>query len=279
MTLAEIPFPQIDPEIFSVGALSIRWYGLSYVMGFLVAWWLITRLCREKTVPMAPEHVGDLIFATMIGVIVGGRLGYVFVYKPAQFLEAPLDVFKIWTGGMSFHGGCAGVMIAMFIFARRRRITFRSLWDACAIGVTPGIFLVRMANFINGELWGRPTDVPWAMVFPSPEAGGVPRHPSQIYEGLGEGLLLFAVLWSIRKRPFFRQPGRIGGAFLVGYGLVRFAIEFVRQPDAHLGTVLGPFSMGQLLCCLMIGVGIWLLRGPASPATPAPAVAAEPADV
>lgn len=257
MILAEIAFPDFDPVAFRVLGFPIRWYGLSYVLAFLVAGVLLKRLAKERIFPVPPERSGDILFDTMLGVILGGRLGYALIYKPGLYLTHPVELVRIWEGGLSFHGGLAGVIVAVLWFARRRKVSVARIMDACALAAPPGIFFVRMANFVNGELWGRPTDVPWAMVFPSREAGGVPRHPSQIYEGLLEGVLLFVLLWAVRRRPAFRPAGRLASLFVLGYGTVRFLAEFTREPDSFLGAVLGPFSMGQVLCAIMIAIGIW----------------------
>jgi phosphatidylglycerol:prolipoprotein diacylglycerol transferase len=195
---------------------------------------------------LKPKDLEDVLFYGVLGVVAGGRLGYVLFYKPAYYLQHPLEAFAIWQGGMSFHGGLIGVLIACAIFARRRGLRFLDLMD----------FVAPLGNFINGELWGRVTDVPWAMVFPQSGTSD-PRHPSQLYQFLGEGQLLFAFVWWFSSRP--RPTGAVSGAFLVGYGLLRFLAEFAREPDEFLGLVLGPFTMGQLLCLPMVAAGIWLV--------------------
>ena len=256
--LAEIPFPNIDPVLIRLGPLAIRWYGLAFVLGFLVGNALLRRLAVEKRLPVAPEAAGDVMIASLIGIVLGGRLGYVLFYDLAKFIEHPALIPQVWKGGLSFHGGLLGCAIAMFIYGRRRGITLTRLGDACVVSATPGIFLVRCANFINGELWGRATDVPWAMRFPS--GGDILRHPSQLYEGVLEGLLLFVLLWGFRNHRLLKPEGALMAAFLTGYGIIRFVIEFFREPDAHLGEVLWRFSMGQLLCIAMIlaGVLVWV---------------------
>lgn len=254
MPLVEIPYPDIGPIAFHVFGYPIRWYGISYVVAFVLAQLILRRLSREKIFPASEAAVGDLIFAAVIGTVLGGRLGYILVYKFSEYVSNPMEILKIWHGGLSFHGGLAGVAIAITIFAKKRRVSVLRVMDACSIAATPGILCVRLANFVNCELWGRPTDVPWAMVFP--EADGQTRHPSQLYEGALEGALLFLVLWSLRKRAFFARPGGIAAAFLLGYAILRFLAEFTREPDENLGTVLGPLTMGQLLCLLMAGFGI-----------------------
>lgn len=266
--IAEIPFPDIDPVIIRLGPLAIRWYGVAFVLGFLAGAAILRRLALEGRLPVDPRRSGDVMFACLVGIVLGGRLGYVIFYDLQKFLERPELIPQIWRGGLSFHGGLAGCAIALILYGRRRGVPFLRLGDACVVAATPGIFLVRCANFINGELWGRETSVPWAMRFPA--GGNVLRHPSQIYEGLLEGLLLFAILYGFRNRSLLRPPGASSGAFLVGYGTIRFLIEFVREPDAHLGTILGPFSMGQVLCAAMIaaGLGLLLLRNNPGGASP-----------
>jgi len=253
--LLQIRMPDIDPVIFHLGPVAIRWYGFSYLLGFLVGWAILRKLAKRGLLPLAGEQISDLLTALMLGVILGGRLGYVLFYKPLFYLGHPLEIIAFWDGGMSFHGGLIGVALACFLFARKAGISFLSIIDATCIATCPGIFFTRMANFINQELWGRPTDVPWAVVFSNPAAGGIPRHPSQIYEGLLEGVLLFCVLWFLSTRRAMRRPGALACSFLIGYGTLRFVVEFFREPDRHLGTVLGPFSMGQVLSSGMILVG------------------------
>jgi phosphatidylglycerol:prolipoprotein diacylglycerol transferase len=260
MPLLEIPYPGIDPVLIHIGSLQIKWYGLLFVAGFLVGNWLLQRLSKEGRLKTDKDGVSDLLVVIMIGIILGGRLGYVCFYDLPKFVAEPLEVFKIWKGGLSFHGGLIGAFCAVVFFTRRRMIPLMNVMDACAASAGPGIFFVRCANFINGELWGKPTDVPWAMVFP--RADTQPRHPSQLYEGLLEGVLLFLILWTCRNRAFFKPNGRLAGCFLTGYAAIRFLVEFVREPDAHLGPVLGPFSMGQVLSAGMFAFGLatlWLV--------------------
>lgn len=260
LTLAEIPFPDIDPVAFRIFGLEVRWYGLAYVAAFLLAQWLLKRLAREKFLPLSEKEVGDFIFFAMIGTILGGRLGYILFYKLPHFLQHPLEMLEVWRGGLSFHGGLLGVITALALFAKKRGVRVARVLDAAALAVGPGIFCVRLANFVNGELWGRPTDVAWAMVFPAAEAGGVPRHPSQLYEAAVEGILMFALLWSVRGIARAQVPGFLSGLFILSYGVGRFFTEFTREPDRHLGLVLGPFSMGQVLCAGMILIGVVVLR-------------------
>jgi phosphatidylglycerol:prolipoprotein diacylglycerol transferase len=253
--------PQFDPIAIQLGPLAIRWYGLMYLLAFAAFYFLGRR--RLATAPggspirgWKPSDLEDLLVYGVVGVVLGGRLGYVLFYKPAYYLQHPLEVLAIWEGGMSFHGGLVGVLVACAVFARRRGVRFLDLMDFVAPLVPLGLAAGRMGNFINGELWGRASRVPWAMVFPQ-SGSAEPRHPSQLYQFLGEGLLLFALLWWFSSRP--RPSGVVSGAFLVGYGVLRFLAEFAREPDAFLGTVLGPFTMGQLLCIPMVVAGAWLM--------------------
>ncbi len=269
MILLSIPFPDIDPIIFTIGSLEIRWYGFSYILGFVVGFAILRRLSTRGILPLEKSQVGEFLTGAMIGVIAGGRLGYVIFYKLPHYLDHPLEIVAIWDGGMSFHGGLLGVAIAGFLFCRKRDVPGLAILDAAAIAATPGLLFTRLANFINQELWGRPSDVPWAVEFTRPSAGGVPRHPSQIYEGLLEGAVLFVILWSLSYNRAYSRRGATAATFLVGYGCFRFVVEFYREPDRHLGAVLGPLSVGQLLSMGMIVVGSWgmfrVLRG--SPST------------
>jgi phosphatidylglycerol:prolipoprotein diacylglycerol transferase len=249
--------PGFDPVALRVGPLAIHWYGLMYVLAFLQFVWLGRRhLARRRDLALSPVLVDDLMFWGVVGVIAGGRLGYVLFYKPLDFLADPLSVFAVWQGGMSFHGGFLGVLLAMAWLARRRGLRWLQVTDFIAPLVPLGLALGRVGNFINGELWGRQADVPWAMVFPLADA--VPRHPSQLYQAGLEGLGLFIVLWWFARRP--RPLGAVSAVFLLGYGTARFAVEFFREPDAHLG-LLGPgLSMGQWLCVPMLLTGAWMWR-------------------
>ena len=305
--MLEIRYPHIDPVAIDLpGPLDVRWYGLGYMVGFAVAYVILRRLAQRRFLKMDPDAVGDLIFALVFGVILGGRLGYILFYKFSDFAANPLSIFRIWEGGLAFHGGLLGVMLAGLWFARKHRLTFLHVADSLALAVCPGIFTVRVANFVNGELFGRVAgpDVPWAMRFPtdpvaaellgtnaagslaerermveaSYESGRweqiqsqVPlRHPSQLYEAVGEGLLLGLALWAAYRWSSRRGhpvgQGFFGGIFMLGYGVARTFVELFRQPDAQftgngdtLGTVLGPLTMGQTLSLVMIAVGIFLL--------------------
>jgi phosphatidylglycerol:prolipoprotein diacylglycerol transferase len=247
--------PHIDPIAFSVGPLAVRWYGLMYLLGFGAGWWLGNQRIRKGLAPVTRQQFDDLIFLAVLGVILGGRLGYVLFYKPGHYLAHPLEIFAVWQGGMSFHGGLLGVMLAMALAARRHRIEYLRLMDFVAPLVPLGIAAGRLGNFINGELWGRVTDVPWGMVFRG--AGDAPRHPSQLYQFAGEGLTLFFILWWFSSRP--RPKGQVSALFLIGYGVLRFLAEFAREPDAFLGYLALGMTMGQWLCLPMVvaGMALW----------------------
>lgn len=247
-----ITFPEIDPIIFQIGPLAIRWYGLMYLLGFAAAYMLIRHLARLRDLTLTKDGVSDLLFYGVLGVVLGGRLGYVLFYNPSQYLSRPLDIFAVWQGGMSFHGGLLGVVIASLLFCWRRQLPILLTGDILVTASTIGLGLGRLGNFINGELWGRVTEQPWGVVFPG--GGPLPRHPSQLYEAVLEGLVLFILLYLLHRRnvtagiPFF--------CFFMGYGLFRFLVEFVRQPDAHLGFLWGGATMGQLLSLPMIFFGL-----------------------
>ena len=251
-----LTFPDINPVAFSLGPLKVHWYGLMYLAGFAAAWWLARVRAREPWRQFSTNDVDDVLFYAALGVVVGGRLGYVLFYDFDAVIENPLRVFQVWNGGMSFHGGLLGVIVAMAWFARRQGRAFFAVADFIAPLVPPGLFAGRIGNFINGNLWGRPSELPWAMVFP--RADTQPRHPSQLYEAALEGIVLFALLWWFSRKP--RPVAAVCGVFLVGYGLARFAVEFVRVPDAHLGYLaFGWFTMGQALTLPMILFGVGLL--------------------
>jgi phosphatidylglycerol:prolipoprotein diacylglycerol transferase len=248
--------PQFDPVAFHVGPLAVRWYGLMYLAGFVLFVILGRKRARaEMLTGWRPADVDDMLFYGVFGVILGGRLGYVLFYKPEYYLAHPLEVFEVWHGGMSFHGGFLGVLIALWFFSRKRHKALLDITDfvapLCPLGLAAG----RLGNFINGELVGRPTDLPWAMVFP--QVDNVPRHPSQLYEFGLEGVLLFIILWTYASRP--RPMGAVSGLFLIGYGTFRFLVEFTRAPDSFLGLLAGGLSMGQWLSLPMIAIGIALM--------------------
>ena len=248
--------PQFDPVAIAIGPLSIHWYGLMYLIAFLSVLWLGKRRARQQPWQgWKPEYMDDALFYGAIGVILGGRLGYVIFYQPAYYLSHPLELFALWQGGMSFHGGFLGVLLAMVFFARKINKPWLGVMDFVAPLVPLGLGAGRLGNFINGELWGRATDVPWAMVFP--QVDNIPRHPSQLYELGLEGIVLFIILWWYSSRP--RPVGAVSALFLIGYGSFRFLVEFTREPDNFLGLLAFNMSMGQWLSLPMILAGIWLL--------------------
>lgn len=255
MSQGYFSFPNIDPVLFSIGPLSVRWYGMMYLLGFLFAMWLANRRADKPGSGWTREQVSDLLFAGFLGVVIGGRVGYVLFYNFELFLADPIYLFKVWTGGMSFHGGLLGVIAAMFWYARRHQRRFFAVADFVAPLVPFGLGLGRLGNFMNSELWGRVTDVPWAVVFPN--GGPLPRHPSQLYEMVLEGIVLFFILHWFIKKP--RPLGAASGLFLLGYGTFRFLVEFVREPDGHLGLFGDVISMGQILSTPMIILGIALM--------------------
>ena len=250
--------PQFDPVAIQLGPIAIHWYGLMYLVAFMQIL-LLGRWCikHRRWSGWDMKMLDDALFYGVLGTIVGGRLGYVLFYKPAEYLAHPLDIFKVWEGGMSFHGGFLGVILALALFARRHQLRWLSVTDFIAPLVPLGLAAGRLGNFINGELWGRATDLPWGMVFP--QAGdGIARHPSQLYQLAGEGLLLFAILWLYSRKP--RPVGAVSGVFLIGYGSLRFLAEFAREPDAFLGLLGLGLSMGQWLSLPMVVVGVVMLR-------------------
>ncbi|MEP3441906.1 MAG: prolipoprotein diacylglyceryl transferase [Sulfitobacter sp.] len=285
---AFIPFPDISPEIFSINlfgmSFALRWYALAYIAGILLGWRLVVRaaktprLWRGEQPVMTPVQIEDLLTWVILGVILGGRLGYVLFYQPGFYLSNPAQILRVWEGGMSFHGGALGVIIAAFLYTGRYNIPRISAGDLVALGIFPGLLLGRLANFINAELWGRPTDLPWGVAFPTEAAQYCPdvvgicaRHPSQLYEAALEGAILGAILvWLAWRRGAFKTPGLLMGTFLAGYGVARFLVEFVRQPDAQFVTVGNPLglalqsggyglTMGQVLCVPMIAVGLFFI--------------------
>jgi phosphatidylglycerol:prolipoprotein diacylglycerol transferase len=264
-------YPQIDPVAFRIGPISIYWYGIMYLIGFGGGWWLGRRRAREVWRGWRREQVDDLVFYIVLGVLLGGRLGYVLFYDFGGFLADPISLFKVWQGGMSFHGGLIGVILAMWLFARRRDTGFFDVADFVAPLAPIGLGAGRIGNFINGRLWGKETDLPWGMVFPDSRAGGVPRHPSQLYEVLLEGVLLFIVLWLFSSRP--RPAMALSALFLILYGVFRFLVEFIRVPDAQYGYLAFDWvTMGQVLSLPMIlagGLMLWYAYGRAPAASPA----------
>jgi phosphatidylglycerol:prolipoprotein diacylglycerol transferase len=275
-----IPFPDIDPALFTLALggyeFSLRWYALAYIAGLVLGWRLMVRLMRRPGLwpgdkaPMTPAQPEELLTWMILGVVLGGRLGYVIFYNPAYFLDHPAEIVQVWQGGMSFHGGFIGVIVSLLLFARSRGMALLQAGDAVALAAPAGLLFGRLANFINGELWGRVTDAPWAMVFPG--AGAAPRHPSQLYEAGLEGLALGAVMWFLALRcGWLKRPGAVIGIFFIGYGLARSLVENFRQWDAHLGYVVeigsGGLTMGQMLSLPMVLIGLGFIwnawrRGP-----------------
>lgn len=270
-----IPYPKISPIAFHIGPLAVRWYGIMYLLGYVVGAALAKWRYRRGLWTLDGDAIDSLIGYLVIGMLVGARLVYVFLYDWPTYREQPLRAFEIWNGGLSFHGAAIGMAAACGVFAWRRRVPWRMVADGLAVCATPGLFFGRIGNFINAELYGRPTDIAWAMVFPT-DPLGVPRHPSQLYQALTEGIVLGAFLLWLQSRLMRRArtdgtitDGYLSAAFLIGYGVLRFLVEFTRQPDAQLGFVFEALSMGQLLCLLMIAVGVAFLvsarRGKARP--------------
>jgi phosphatidylglycerol:prolipoprotein diacylglycerol transferase len=277
MLLATLPFPKLDPVLLHLGPLAIRWYALAYIAGLLLAWWGIVLALRQKRLWAAPpfngkppateDQIGDLVVWATFGVILGGRLGWDLIYGtilcsvspdadfcrglPMAFVTDPIKLIAAWEGGMSFHGGLVGVVIAVWLFCRKAKLSFLTVADLCCAFAPIGLFFGRLANFVNGELWGRVTDVPWAMIFP--RSDGLPRHPSQLYEAATEGVLLFLIMQICLYFGLQRRPGLLAAVFFLGYGTFRFICEFFREPDAPF---LGPVSMGMAL-----SIPIWLTAG------------------
>lgn len=255
----------LHPDIFSIGFFTLRWYSLAYIAGIVVGWWYLLKLLDQPGAPMARRHADDLVFYATLGIILGGRIGYVIFYAPEMFLH-PIRILRLWDGGMSFHGGVLGVTLGIILFARKNGLNWLRIHDYVACVVPFGLFFGRLANFVNGELWGKPTDAPWGIVFDRTVQAGMiepARHPSQLYEAGLEGIALFAVLWFFFWRTKARyEPGKLVGIFLLGYGLARFTVEFFREPDAQFrGTLFGEwgFHMGQFLTLPMIAGGIFLI--------------------
>jgi phosphatidylglycerol---prolipoprotein diacylglyceryl transferase len=248
----------LDPIAFQLGSFALRWYSLAYIAGIISAWVLLTRMARHPGSPMTAANVDDLITWAALGVILGGRMGYVFFYNPAQYLHNPLDIVKLWEGGMSSHGGFIGVILATWLYTRSQKLQTLRVLDYVAVVTPIGLMLGRLANFVNGELWGRPTDGSWGIIFP--DAGPEPRHPSTLYHAMFEGLLplivLMGLFWFTRARM---RPGQLAGTFLLMYGVSRFGIEYFREPDAQLGVLSTGLTMGQTLTLPLIAIALYLL--------------------
>lgn len=275
-----IPFPDIDPVMVSIGKLSIRWYAVSYVVGIFLGWWLIGKLDKNPPKKFAQKAYDDLIVWGILGILLGGRLGYVLFYNAGYYFSRPLEIIAVWNGGMSFHGGLIGVLISIYIMCRYykkkfdsalskedaeklktkgydRPMNYLSVMDMLAVVAPIGLFFGRLANFVNGELYGRETDVPWAVIFPGDPFA---RHPSQLYEAGLEGIILFLIMIFLFYKTALRsKPGALGGAFLAGYAVSRFLIEFVREPDEQIGFLFGTITMGQILCIPMFLIGLYLI--------------------
>jgi len=253
-----LAFPPLDPVALSFGPLVIRWYALAYLVGFILGWRYCLYLARRNPKGPTPQQYDDFLTWAVIGTVLGGRLGYILFYQPEYYFAHPMEMLQVWHGGMSFHGGMLGVIASAWLYSNRRHIGFFSFTDILACATPIGLGLGRIANFVNGELYGRAADVPWAMIFP--RGGDVPRHPSQIYEALLEGLMLFLILFFIARQEKLRaRPGFLSGCFLFGYGIFRLSIEFFREPDMQLGFLIGGTTMGQLLCLPMILFGAYLI--------------------
>jgi len=264
MSLLAIPYPTIDPVALQLGPIAVKWYGLAYMAGLLLGWAYIKRLIEHarlwpnNNAPFDALKVDDLLLFMTLGVVLGGRLGFVLLYEPAHYVAHPLEILQVWRGGMSFHGALVGCALAALVFARRHDIVPWSVMDACAAAVPIGLLFGRVANFINSELWGRPASVPWAMVFP--DGGTAPRHPSQLYEAALEGLALFVLLrWLAHSRHALKAPGRVAGVFLIGYAVARTFCEVFRAPyEGHLLN-LGPLTAGMVYSIPMLLLGLWLV--------------------
>ncbi|WP_374572860.1 prolipoprotein diacylglyceryl transferase [Phenylobacterium sp.] len=275
-----MPFPDFDPVLVKIGPFAIRWYALAYVAGILLGWRYVTGLIRRQSLwahrpaPATVEQIDDLILWITLGIIVGGRLGHVFFYTPSIVWTDPVEIIRVWHGGMSFHGGAIGVFLAIILFCRANKLDVLRIGDLVTACAPIGLFFGRIANFINGELWGRPTSLPWGMVFPG--AGPLPRHPSQLYEAALEGIVLFLVLrWATHGAKLLNRRGVVGGIFLVGYALARISLENVREPDSYMPIFPFGLTMGMMLSAPMALVGAWLIwRGMKEPLPPAPALPA-----
>ena len=265
LPMLALPFPMIDPILLQIGPLAVRWYGLAYVTGILLGWWYARRLVSNNTIwggkpaPFGKIDLDDFLVWAALGIVLGGRVGYILFYDLARYLNNPAEIFAIWRGGMSFHGGALGTLVAMILFSRSRGFSTLSLMDVIATVSTFGLFFGRIANFINAELWGRITDVSWGVIFPN--GGELPRHPSQLYEAMLEGLVLFLLLRiMIFAGGKFAKPGFIAGAWIFFYGVSRIIVEFFRQPDAHIGYLAGGWlTMGMVLSIPMLMVGAFVM--------------------
>ena len=253
-----IPFPAIDPIALELGPVVVRWYSLAYILGLILGWRYALILVSKFERSIKRMHLDDFLLWATLGVIIGGRLGYVFFYKPSYFVQNLPEILAVWNGGMSFHGGAIGVLVATIIFCRKNKISIFSFGDLICAGVPIGLFFGRLANFINGELYGRPTTMAWGVIFPG--AGSNPRHPSQLYEATLEGVILFVLIAVLVYRfNVLSRPGFTAGCFFLGYGISRFTVEFFREPDAHLGLVFGPITLGQILTIPLAIGGLWLI--------------------
>jgi phosphatidylglycerol:prolipoprotein diacylglycerol transferase len=253
-------YPEIDPVLVHFGPLQVRWYGLMYVIGFVIAYFILQKVSKSRKYDLTRYDIEDLVAYSIFGLVLGARIGYCLFYNFSYYLHNPAKIIAMWEGGMSFHGGLIGVIVVGLIFSIKRKKSFLMLADLAAVASPPGLFFGRMGNFINGELYGRITDMPWGMVFPG--AGPFPRHPSQLYEAFLEGIVLFVLMYTLNKRK--PAHGTLIGTFLITYGMMRFFVEFFRQPDPQIGFILGIFSMGQVLCTLMMIIGaalVWNVQG------------------
>ena len=250
----------LHPDVFTIGFFTLRWYSLAYIAGIVVGWWYLLKLLAQAGAPMARRHADDLVFYATLGIILGGRIGYVLFYAP-DMLSSPMRILRLWDGGMSFHGGVIGTSLGLIVFARKHGLNWLRIHDYVACCVPFGLFFGRLANFVNGELWGKPSDVPWAIVF-TRGGGEVVRHPSQLYEAGLEGIALFGLLaWAFWRTRARYEPGKLVGLFLLGYGLARFIVEFFREPDSQFGGTIfaTTIHMGQVLCLPMIAGGVYLI--------------------
>jgi len=252
--MLQIQFPNIDPVFLHLGPIQLRWYGLMYMISFIAGYFMLKRLAKQKNLTMTSDDLYDLLFFLILGVMVGGRIGYVLFYDLGSYLQRPIEILYIWQGGMSFHGGFVGIVVTVLLLCKRRGWNFWEIADlVCAAG--PILALVRLGNFINGELFGRPTSLPWGMIFPN--GGDMPRHPSQLYEAFLEGVVLLLIVQWLYRKNFY--PGTVAWGSVAFYGVFRFLVEFVREPDAHIGFDLGPFTRGQLLSFPMLVVGLAMM--------------------